>query len=77
MYDSNVVSLRKRYPTFVNKELTEGLDNLPYCRVCLAQSPRASKCSLIPMRLRPKFMESRRENLKTRPRHESSFPTPK
>lgn len=63
--------------TVVNMDSTDGLDNGRYCRVCLAQSRRASECPLMPSQLRIKLSQNRNESLEALSRRRSSFYRPR
>lgn len=45
--DAAVTSLTSSTPSAVNTESVDGFGNASHCMLCLAQSPRASKCGLI------------------------------
>lgn len=74
---AGVLSLSRCTPGVVNTESTDGLHNVPYCRVFLAQSHRASERPLILWQIRSKFIQNWRQNLKTLLKRESPYYRPK
>lgn len=75
--DAYVASLANSTPRVINTESFHSLENIPYCRPCLAKSHRASKCSLLPLQLRARLIQNHNANLKTLSRHKLSLYRPK
>lgn len=54
----------------------DGLDSVPYCKLCLAESHTVSKFPFIPPQLRAKFLHSRKTSFETPPKQKLSFYRP-
>lgn len=65
VYDVGVALLTYSSRAAVNKQSKDGLENVLGGRVCFAQSGRISKYPFIPLHLRVKLLQSRKENLET------------
>lgn len=64
MNDVGVASPVNSTSAVGHAESTDGLENVPYSKVCLAQSCKASKCPSIPPQLCANLIQDRKENLK-------------
>lgn len=77
MNDAGVPLLTSSKRKVMNTKSTDGLDSAPNCRVCLAQSHRASKGQIIQPQLLIKFVQNPEEKLRTLLRFKPSLYRPK